>query len=87
VQDTNGYRPHLLAGKAAEDDWVKNLELSGAQNFMLEQARERPLRTLVLYGSLRERAYSKLLAYEFARYDSPGLFMSAEKQYNLVYQC
>lgn len=61
------YRPHLLTGGAAEKDWVKSLELTGAQSFMLEQARVRPLRTLILYGSLRNRSYSRLLAYEFAR--------------------
>ncbi|CAL8465693.1 g5229 [Coccomyxa elongata] len=61
------YRPHLLTGEAAEKDWVQSLELTGAKSFMLKQARERPLRTLILYGSLRNRSYSRLLAYEFAR--------------------
>ena len=68
VQGSLQYRPHLLTGEAAEKDWVQSLELSGARSFMLEQATERPLRTLILYGSLRHRSYSRLLAYEFARW-------------------
>ena len=67
VQGSLQYRPHLLTGEAADKDWVQSLELSGARSFMLEQATERPLRTLILYGSLRHRSYSRLLAYEFAR--------------------
>lgn len=61
------YRPHLLSGEAATSDWVQHLELDKAKSFMLADAQERPLKTLILYGSLRKRSYSQLLAYEFAR--------------------
>jgi hypothetical protein len=67
LQASNAYKPYLLAGEAADEDWVKELDLTGAQTFMLEQSQQRPLKALVLYGSLRERSYSRLLAYEFAR--------------------
>lgn len=49
-------------------DWVKDLELESAQGFQPPGQRiTTPPKILVLYGSLRERAYSRLLAYEFAR--------------------
>ena len=53
-------------GNALQHDWVHQLELDSA----LELSRRLggpPLRVLVLYGSLRERSYSKLLALEFSR--------------------
>ena len=59
------YRPHLLSGKAAETDWVKDLDLSAA-TALLPPDQHAP-RILVLYGSLRSRSYSKLLAFEMAR--------------------
>lgn len=52
-------------GEAAEKDWVKDLDLSGARALLSEGVS--PPRILVLYGSLRSRSYSKLLAYEMAR--------------------
>ena len=49
-------------------DWVKDLELDGAKAFRPPgQLITTPPKVLVLYGSLRERSYSRLLAYEFAR--------------------
>jgi len=47
-----------------KDDWVADLELDNVQ----EMARNaEPIKVLVLYGSLRERSYSRLLAFEGAR--------------------
>ena len=64
------YRPFLLDPESAADDWVAHLELSTAlrmvQAELLDARRDR-LRILVLYGSLRARSYSRLLAYEAAR--------------------
>jgi arsenic resistance protein ArsH len=59
----------LLDGAAAEGDWVRELDLSGAASFRPNgpSAATHPPRILVLYGSLRPRSYSRLLAYEFAR--------------------
>lgn len=45
---------------------MQHLELDAARAMADTDAGE-PLRVLVLYGSLRKRSYSKLLAYEFAR--------------------
>ena len=59
------YRPHKLA--SGSPDWVADLELEGARALASAADDPAPLRVLVLYGSLRERSYSKLLAYEFAR--------------------
>ena len=44
---------------------MKDLDLSGAKALLSEGVA--PPKILVLYGSLRQRSYSKLLAYEFAR--------------------
>ncbi|KAL6852303.1 hypothetical protein ACO1O0_006845 [Amphichorda felina] len=64
------YRPFLLGPEFAADDWVAHLELSTAlrmvQTELLDARRDR-LRILVLYGSLRARSYSRLLAFEAAR--------------------
>lgn len=64
------YRPFLLDPEFAADDWVAHLELSTAlrmvQTELLDARRDR-LRILVLYGSLRARSYSRLLAFEAAR--------------------
>lgn len=58
------YRPHSVP--AGTPDWVDDLELEGAQQ-LGQSSQGAPLRVLVLYGSLRERSFSKFLAYEFAR--------------------
>lgn len=63
------YRPFLLSQHAA-NDWVASLELDGARAMVdafAERKQGRRLRILVLYGSLRERSFSKLMAYEAAR--------------------
>ena len=59
------YRPHSVP--TGTSDWVTDLELDGAQQ-LGRSSPGAPLRVLVLYGSLRERSFSKFLAYEFARY-------------------
>ena len=67
------YRPHALSSEALSDCWVQKLELDSAMNFgqtaisQQGSAASSPPRILVLYGSLRERSFSRLLAYEFAR--------------------
>jgi arsenic resistance protein ArsH len=50
---------------SAEPDWVADLELDTVA--ALSATNDRPLRLLVLYGSLRERSYSRLMAFEAAR--------------------
>lgn len=60
------YRPYELNGHASEVDWVHDLELDTAKTLASNLEGE-PLRVLVLYGSLRERSFSKLLAFEFSR--------------------
>lgn len=66
--DDSHWRPHALAADDDEADWVEDLDLEGARAFDPDgNARSDPPRYLVLYGSLRERSYSRLLAYEFAR--------------------
>ncbi len=45
---------------------MQHLELDAARAMAAADGGE-PLKVLVLYGSLRQRSYSKLLAYEFSR--------------------
>ncbi|KKO99095.1 hypothetical protein THAR02_08796 [Trichoderma harzianum] len=63
------YRPYLLP-TAKEDDWVADLELATTLKMVeaeiLDKKQDR-LRILVLYGSLRNRSFSRLLAYEASR--------------------
>ncbi|GAA5900147.1 hypothetical protein JCM6882_002626 [Rhodosporidiobolus microsporus] len=60
------YRPFLLTKNASDEpDWVEGLELDGARE--VAKAFGRPVKVLVLYGSLRERSFSRLTAYEAAR--------------------
>ncbi|KAK1997427.1 arsenate resistance ArsH [Colletotrichum falcatum] len=70
------YRPFLLPptttteGEGEDDDWVAGLELSTALALVDREVLSRGLprlRILVLYGSLRARSYSRLLAFEGAR--------------------
>jgi len=70
------YRPFLLREDIASNDWISNLELSTVlqlshSDLQRTSTPETPegsrLRILLLYGSLRPRSYSKLLAYECAR--------------------
>lgn len=62
------YRPFILDNNATED-WVNDLDLTTAAD-MAEQnlrATNERLKVLVLYGSLRKRSYSRLVALEASR--------------------
>ncbi|KAK4898011.1 hypothetical protein LTR27_004396 [Elasticomyces elasticus] len=62
------YRPFLQRQDVAKSDWVSKLELSTALKMAeADMASNERLKVLVLYGSLRQRSYSRLLAYESAR--------------------
>ncbi|KIW09099.1 arsenical resistance protein ArsH [Verruconis gallopava] len=64
------YRPFLLPDEVADNDWIAKLELSTVLRMAeqhLEEAGNDRLKVLVLYGSLRRRSYSRLLAYEACR--------------------
>ncbi|KAL8341214.1 hypothetical protein RB601_005732 [Gaeumannomyces tritici] len=90
------YRPFLLGDEISNSDWVMKLELAAAAKMVeteiLSQGKDR-LRVLVLYGSLRSRSYSKLLAYEASRilfrlgcdvrvYDPSGLPVKDDQQHD-----
>lgn len=62
------YRPFVVGDDAA-DDWINQLELSTAMDMAEENLRStnERLKVLVLYGSLRKRSYSRLVAYEASR--------------------
>ncbi|GAA5995299.1 uncharacterized protein JCM10292_005087 [Rhodotorula paludigena] len=61
------YRPFRKTKHAVgEADWVESLELETVKQ-LVEQSQERDLRVLVLYGSLRERSFSRLTAFEASR--------------------
>jgi arsenic resistance protein ArsH len=61
------YRPFIRDD--AQNDWVSALELTKVLNMADNdlQATNKRLKVLVLYGSLRRRSYSKLVAYEASR--------------------
>jgi arsenic resistance protein ArsH len=62
------YRPFIL-GDDATEDWVNKLDLATALDMAghnLRVTNER-LKVLVLYGSLRRRSYSRLVALEASR--------------------
>ncbi|BFZ64872.1 hypothetical protein YB2330_006025 [Saitoella coloradoensis] len=61
------YKPFLKLTDPTEADWVSDLDLTQAQELGQELLGDKPLKVLVLYGSLRTRSYSRLTAYEFAR--------------------
>lgn len=64
------YRPFLLESTASsEPDWIDNLELNTALDIAQRnlQSTDERLKVLVLYGSLRRRSYSRLVAMEAAR--------------------
>ncbi|KAG0640172.1 hypothetical protein HOY80DRAFT_1136176 [Tuber brumale] len=64
------YRPYLLPRDETEKDWVSELELDTVERISKEHLLgrgEEPLKVLVLYGSLRVRSYSRLMAYEACR--------------------
>ena len=62
------YRPFILSGDATED-WVNNLELATVLDMAEHNMRNTNarLKVLVLYGSLRRRSYSRLVAFESSR--------------------
>ncbi|GJN93236.1 hypothetical protein Rhopal_006283-T1 [Rhodotorula paludigena] len=61
------YRPFRATKNAVgEADWVESLELDTVKQ-LVERSQERDLRVLVLYGSLRERSFSRLTAFEASR--------------------
>ncbi|KAF2665267.1 arsenate resistance ArsH [Microthyrium microscopicum] len=70
AQVRQDYRPFLLAEEIAKGDWVAELELNTALQIVdreiIRKSQER-LKVLVLYGSLRERSFSRLLAFEASR--------------------
>ncbi|OAK97286.1 arsenate resistance ArsH [Phaeosphaeriaceae sp. SRC1lsM3a] len=90
------YRPFLQDGHAGDQDWVSELELSTALKMVdtqVLQAGSDRLRVLVLYGSLRSRSYSRLLAFEASRilfrlgcdvriYDPSGLPVKDDVQHS-----
>jgi len=58
VEVRKAYRPFILEGKDAEDDWVAELELSTALKMVDTQLLQRGddrLRVVVLHGSMRSR--------------------------------
>jgi arsenic resistance protein ArsH len=64
------WKDYRLTGDAASNDWVQNLDLAGAKEFVFHSANSKPAenpKILLLYGSLRPVSYSKKLCYEFAR--------------------
>ncbi|GAA5853194.1 hypothetical protein JCM8547_000236 [Rhodosporidiobolus lusitaniae] len=60
------YRPFLATKNAPDEpDWIDALELDTVKTMAVQFGR--PLRILVLYGSLRERSFSRLTAFESSR--------------------
>ncbi|KFY31387.1 hypothetical protein V493_01157 [Pseudogymnoascus sp. VKM F-4281 (FW-2241)] len=63
------YRPYLLSPEITSRDWISKLELSTVVKLAeddFQKTGER-LKVLVLYGSLRKRSFSRLLAFEASR--------------------
>ena len=59
------YKPYKIKNDSnGSNDWTKNLVVTIINNENTDQSK---INTLILYGSLRERSKSKLLAYELAR--------------------
>lgn len=65
--DKPEYHPYrlTLSGENGGKDWQDELDLETATAMAMHQPS--PLRFLVLYGSLRQTSYSRLLAFEMAR--------------------
>jgi arsenic resistance protein ArsH len=89
-------RPFLQHDEVASSDWVAKLELSTALK-MVEADMQRTggdrLKVMVLFGSMRSRSYSRLLAFECARilfrlgcdvriYDPSGLPVKDDLQHH-----
>ncbi len=69
VEIRTKYRPFLLPDEIQLTDWISSLELATVTKLSdtdIHSTNSR-LKVLVLYGSLRKRSYSKLLAYEISR--------------------
>ena len=63
----NKYRPFIL-NEDPTTDWVSTLELTTALQMAATSLQTSPrLKVLVLYGSLRKRSYSRLVALEASR--------------------
>ena len=62
------YRPFILSN-ITEEDWVSDLELTTALKMAQNDLKDtnQRLKVLVLYGSLRKRSYSRLVAMEACR--------------------
>lgn len=71
VEIREKYRPFILSQDVSDaaDDWVESLELTTALQMAENDLRltNRRLKVLVLYGSLRSRSYSRLVAFEASR--------------------
>lgn len=67
IQIRQQYRPFLA--DQTDDDWVSKLELTTVLDLAAKDIAltNRRLKVLVLYGSLRRRSYSRLVAFEAAR--------------------
>lgn len=63
----SSWKRFRLEDADAVDDWIADVDLDSARMYIQRFANRTPPKILVLYGSLRKRAISKLLAYEFAR--------------------
>ncbi|KFY45042.1 hypothetical protein V494_01171 [Pseudogymnoascus sp. VKM F-4513 (FW-928)] len=63
------YRPFLLSPEITSRDWVSKLELSTVVKLAEDDFKKtgERLKVLVLYGSLRKRSFSRLLAFEASR--------------------
>lgn len=93
-ETANKYRPFVLDSAIAAEDWVSKLELATVTEMAHDDIAKtgQRLRVLVLYGSLRRRSYSQLLAFEISRilwrlgcdvrvYDPSGLPMKDDVQH------
>jgi arsenical resistance protein ArsH len=63
------YRPFLLPATYNQSDWVSKLELATVTKLAYEDLEKTSsrLKVLVLYGSLRQKSFSKFLSYEISR--------------------
>ncbi|KAL8929092.1 MAG: hypothetical protein Q9172_000635 [Xanthocarpia lactea] len=63
------YRPYLLEKEGNTADWVDDLELGTATTMAAEymQSTGERMKVLVLFGSLRQRSYSRFTAFEASR--------------------
>lgn len=62
-EDSEKYHPYRLP--KTDDDWINEVDVVAATALAASQLR--PLRILVLYGSLRTTSYSRSLAFEMSR--------------------